>query len=767
VAVTVQTNCAIEDANLYVDGIDVTEVKTDVDQFNIVAGTDVSIGRRATHNDRYFNGLIDNVRIYDRELSAEEIPGTMRGDPGIAYNPDPENWADVHVGDVNLLTWSPGDWAGTHQVYFGTNPAALAGPFIRPLGEPNFDPGALQRGTTYYWRVDEVNGTVWTGDLWRFSVMRGSRGLVGNYYHFTSPTGPPPTRAETFAGSPVLTRIDPRVDFFWDADSPDLSVNTDFFSVRWSGAIQPDEDGPYTFLTFTDDGIRLWVDGELIIENWTNHGSTWDTSAEIELIAGETYPIEMEFYEWGGGARAELWWQSPSIPIRQFIPESVLAQPLWAYNPNPVDGALLVDPTELLGGAVTWTSGAEAAQHKVYWGTDPCALDGPYIQSLGDESFVPPGGIGFAEIYYWKVDEVNGLNTWAGDIWMFRTVRAEGMGSITAEAWFGITGTNLDTLKSHPAYLADQPDDTYEIITFDTVAASGLTDMYNDYGGRIHGWLVPETSGLYNFWLTTDDQGELYLSESYPPGPGDLIAYVKDPLPAIGTGVGGLYTWDTYPEQDSNNVVGLIWLNADQPYYICALWKEGVGGDYCMVAWYGPGTPDVNILPVNGQAGSVDAIIDGWYLMPFERLWASNPNPYHTQEISADDITLLTWAAGIDANTHDVYFGTSPSDVDIGATPVATGLALDVNYYDPVFEGDITEWDWETTYYWRIDEVNGIEEWTGRIWTFRTTNYTVLDDFEPYLSTEPGTDANTLRYVWKDGYFFASPGVPGARLFGD
>jgi len=750
VAATVQTNCAIEDVNLYVDGIDVTEVKTDVDQFNIVAGTDVSIGRSAPRGDRYFNGIIDNVRIYDRELSAEEIPDTMRSDPGIAYDPDPENWADVHVGDVNLLTWSPGDGAGTHNVYFGTNPAALGGPYPRPLAEPNFDPGALQLGTTYYWRIDEVNGIdVWTGDIWRFNVMSGSRGLVGDYYHFTGPT--PPSRADTFfAGSRVLTRIDPRIDFFWDGGSPDLIVNVDLFSVRWSGAIQPDEDGPYTFLTHTDDGVRLWVDGELIIENWTDHGPTWDTN-EIELTAGETYTILMEYYENGGGATAELWWQTPSMPMRQFVPERVLAQPLWAYNPYPADGARLVDPTEVA--ACTWTPGASAGQHEVYWGTDPNALTYRVTKPRGDETFLPTEGIGFAETYYWRVDEVNLAEgeEWTGDIWTFRTVRAPGLGSITAEGWLNITGTDLDILKSHPAYLADQPNYFTEIITFDTG-----TELYDNYGGRVHGWLVPETSGFYNFWLTTDDQGELYLSENYPPGPGDLIAYVKDPPPAIGTGWAGPYTWDTYPEQDSNNVVGLIWLNADQPYYICALWKEGGGGDHCMVAWYGPDSPDVNILPVNGSA---DAIIDGWYLMPFERLWASNPNPYHTQELSADDVTLLSWTPGIEAATHDVYFGTSPSAVETGATPVISGLALDVNYYDPVFEGDITEWEWETTYYWRIDEVNLAEgeEWTGRIWTFKTTNYAVLEDFEPYLSTDTGTDPNALRYVWKDGYSFWQP----------
>jgi hypothetical protein len=76
------------------------------------------------------------------------------------------------------------------------------------------------------------------------------------------------------------------------------------------------------------------------------------------------------------------------------------------------------------------------------------------------------------------------------------------------------------------------------------------------------------------------------------------------------------------------------------------------------VAWQGPDQPDAPV------GGSGSAIIDGYYLMPFSRLWASGPKPYHKQEISAEDVTLLTWTPGIYAVTHDVYFGTSLSDVN-------------------------------------------------------------------------------------------------------
>jgi hypothetical protein len=100
VAATVKKNALIEDANLYVDGINVTPVVDDTDPVNIVANLDVSIGRRATHNDRYFDGLIDDVRIYDYTLSDTEVANIANetGDPV----PGPLLWYkfDETSGDI-------------------------------------------------------------------------------------------------------------------------------------------------------------------------------------------------------------------------------------------------------------------------------------------------------------------------------------------------------------------------------------------------------------------------------------------------------------------------------------------------------------------------------------------------------------------------------------------------------------------------------------------------------------------------------------------
>ena len=137
-------------------------------------------------------------------------------------------------------------------------------------------------------------------------------GLYGSYFNNMTLTAPA-----------TLTRTDSQVNFFWDAGSPGGTVPADQFSVRWTGKVQATVAGSYTFSTFTDDGVRLWVNGQQVINNWTDHGQTMDTSSPITLSAGQLVTITMEYYENSGGATAELLWTPPS-GTRVAIPSSQL-----------------------------------------------------------------------------------------------------------------------------------------------------------------------------------------------------------------------------------------------------------------------------------------------------------------------------------------------------------------------------------------------------------------------------------------------------------
>ncbi len=124
-----------------------------------------------------------------------------------------------------------------------------------------------------------------------------------------------------------MTRIDPTVDFEWGTGSPDASIAPDTFSVRWTGQIIPQFSDMYTFTTTSDDGVRLWIDRQLIIDNWTVHPPT-DNSGTIALTAGKAYDLNLEFYEDQGGATIKLFWQRSSegksiVPASQLHPFSV------------------------------------------------------------------------------------------------------------------------------------------------------------------------------------------------------------------------------------------------------------------------------------------------------------------------------------------------------------------------------------------------------------------------------------------------------------
>ncbi|MEZ4702970.1 MAG: PQQ-dependent sugar dehydrogenase [Rhodothermales bacterium] len=107
-----------------------------------------------------------------------------------------------------------------------------------------------------------------------------------------------------------ITRIDPTIDFDWGDGPPVDGMRPDNFSVRWTGQVAADVSGTYTFSTLTDDGVRLWVDDVLLIDNWLDQEPT-RFDAAIDLEAGRRYNLKMEYYEHGGEAVARLLWTPP------------------------------------------------------------------------------------------------------------------------------------------------------------------------------------------------------------------------------------------------------------------------------------------------------------------------------------------------------------------------------------------------------------------------------------------------------------------------
>ncbi len=338
--------------------------------------------------------------------------------PETAWHPSPPDGA-LFVNPDTDLNWDPGVGAALHYVYFGETFAdvnsAEGAPFV--IGA-EYDPGLLETGKTYYWRVDSSDGvTTRRGKIWSFTATTQDGSLIGEYFNTMDPVG-----------QPVLTRTDAIIDVDYGAASPEPNaVNADGFSVRWRGELLVPFSEVYTFYTRTNDGSRLWIDEQLIVDKWAWVNRVVDTRGEpIRLVGGQRYSIQMEWFNEDGDSEAHLLWESASQP-KAIVPSAAFSPPVRAGGPSPASGATGAKTVPVL----KWGQGVYAASHDVYFGTDADAVanatkaspeyKGP--QSLGSESY-EPGKLGWETTYYWRIDEVNDANPdspWVGRVWSFTT----------------------------------------------------------------------------------------------------------------------------------------------------------------------------------------------------------------------------------------------------------------------------------------------------------------------------------------------------------
>lgn len=269
------------------------------------------------------------------------------------------------------------EWIGTEDLPVGE--ATLVG-----LAVTSHDNAAL--GTAVFEDVAWKSVSVPSRSI----LQPGSgSGLLGNYFDVASGT--------------VVTRVDPQVDFDWDTDSPVAGVAHDHFSIRWDGFVEAPNSEPCNLQVVSDDGARLWFDGTLLIDGWTDRGATADT-ARVVLEAGRRYALRLEYFERTEEAIAKLRWSSPSIPF-QSIPEERLYLPAE----QPVSSAKLAGESEASEG--TGSLAAEPSKTGVMPVTEssasvapsPTLATLPAIQSVRTLAVIP-GASAVATIGRWTVD---------------------------------------------------------------------------------------------------------------------------------------------------------------------------------------------------------------------------------------------------------------------------------------------------------------------------------------------------------------------------
>ncbi|MCP4609384.1 MAG: LamG domain-containing protein [Planctomycetes bacterium] len=358
-----------EKMKLYINGI-LENSGDHPDNAVNVTGAPVWIGELDANRGFAWNGIMDEVRIYDHAISEVEILSAMEGKPWpYAFGPSPADGELLSDTWVNT-SWSPGALAVSHDVYIGDNFDAVSegaeGTFIgnqattfAVVGFPGFAfPDGLVPGTTYYWRVDEVNDaepeSPWKGDIWSFSI-------------------PPKTG---YAPDPAD-----------GAESVDVGVE-----LSWTGGFGSKLHTVYFGESF--DEVDNATGGQA-------QGTTTYSPGTLKMA--KTYYWRVDEFDIVETHKGDVW---------SFITEGAVE------SLDPVNGAVDITQTPTL----TWAPGL-GASYEIYFGADAASLELKGSGDLGSESF-EPGELEWNTTYYWRVDEANNVNAdspWTGPLWSFTT----------------------------------------------------------------------------------------------------------------------------------------------------------------------------------------------------------------------------------------------------------------------------------------------------------------------------------------------------------
>jgi hypothetical protein len=341
----------------------------------------IIIGASHAAEGRTFMGLLDDVRIFDEALPAGQIQAIMQGGGAtypFAYGPNPAD-GDLLTDIWTNLSWRAGDFVVSHDIYIGENFDDVNngtestfignqdGTFL-VVGFPGFPyPDGLVPGTTYYWRIDEVNDTEpnspWKGEVWSFSIP-------------------------------------PRIAYFPEPADGAESVNLDV-ELKWTAGYGAKLHTVYFGENF--DEVNDATGG-------LPQGKTTYSPGPLELA--KTYYWRVDEFDIVSTHKGNVW---------SFTTEGGVG------SPEPANGAVDITQTPTL----IWVPGVFAASHQVYFGSDSEAVKNADTSSpeykgtrdLGSENF-ESGQLEWNTTYYWRIDEVNNTNTdspWTGPLWNFTT----------------------------------------------------------------------------------------------------------------------------------------------------------------------------------------------------------------------------------------------------------------------------------------------------------------------------------------------------------
>jgi uncharacterized protein (DUF1800 family) len=466
-------------------------------------------------------------------------PGTGFAVPGVD-----------HLNNLpTLVTLAPGTTAKTISVtpMADTNLQTAVIAQLNVQSDPSYTLGAQATANVVIYPSATANGT----------------GLRAVYYTNSSTTY---SNAANFnPTNAFFTNVTAGIDFTWtNGTSPNLSNG--LYTVRWTGQIEPQYSEIYYFDTVTDDGLKLWVNDQLLIDKWQNQSGTEWTNA-IALQANTRYNIKLEYLQTGGKAQAHLYWYSASQP-KQLIPANRL------YPTNGVDGSSTNAPANITSALTAVGFVGQPFAFNVTAANTPLSFSATNI---------PPG-----LTFNTTNGAITGVPLVAGDYSMAITAsNAVGVGasvlditifdtgsSVVREVWTNVPGVNISDIPLTSPASSIAP----------LGGLDGLTDFGDNYGERIRGFFFAPTTGNYYFWVAGSDSAQLWISNDGEPVNKVLRAWVTPTNNPTAPGQNGttVHQWNVQASQRS----GWLALVAGQKYYIEILHKSGVGaGDNWSVGW--------------------------------------------------------------------------------------------------------------------------------------------------------------------------------------
>jgi len=353
-------------AIFYLNGVEAQRIDSTA---MTAGGTQFGIGNNRWA--QFYEGMIDDVRVYDHILTDTEILAAMEGSEGYPYalGPTPKDGA-LHEDTWVSLGWRAGDFAVSHDVYLGDNfddvDAGAESTFrgnqtdtFLVAGFPGFAfPDGLIPGTTYYWRIDEVNDTEpnspWKGDIWSFSI--------------------PPKTAYFPNPADSAESVDVDAGLSWTPGFG-AKLHTVYFGDNFEDVSNAAGGLPQGIETYSPGTLKM----------------------------AKTYYWRVDEFDVVETHKGDIW---------SFTTQGAVG------SPDPANGAVDVTQTPVL----TWVPGL-GASHEVYFGADAASLELKGSGNLGSESY-DPGQLEWDTTYYWRIDEANNANAdspWTGPLWSFTT----------------------------------------------------------------------------------------------------------------------------------------------------------------------------------------------------------------------------------------------------------------------------------------------------------------------------------------------------------